>query len=140
MQPLLVAAAIAFRPGPGGCAKKEAAPEPVRAVRTIRRRQGNAPAAQEYAAEIRARTESRLGFRVGGKMLKPRGEPGRHGRGRPGAGAAGCEDLRLGQDSARAALAAAQSIRSGRGRLQALQGTARPGLHRRAELERRETA
>ena len=52
-----------------GCAPKEVAPEPVRAVRTLKVEAGTAQLERDYAAEIKARTESRLGFRVGGKLL-----------------------------------------------------------------------
>src|SRR5205085_11536114 len=52
-----------------GCAKTEPAPEPIRAVRTMTVSSEAAGGVQEYAAQIRARTESRLGFRVGGKLV-----------------------------------------------------------------------
>ena len=52
------------------CSKTETAPEPVRAVRTVTVSSQTAGGAYEYAGEVKARTESRLSFRVGGKMLK----------------------------------------------------------------------
>lgn len=54
----------------GACSRTEPAPEPVRAVRTITLSPQTAGGAYEYAGEVKARTESRLSFRVGGKMLK----------------------------------------------------------------------
>ena len=52
------------------CAKNEPAPEPIRAVRTVTVSTDAAGGVQEYAAEVKARTESRLGFRVGGKLVR----------------------------------------------------------------------
>jgi signal transduction histidine kinase len=45
------------------------APEPVRAVRTLTLGVDSAGGAHEYAAEVRARVESRLGLRVPGKLV-----------------------------------------------------------------------
>ena len=52
------------------CSKAPPADEPVRAVRTQVVGLGSAGVSHEYAAEIRARTESRLGFRGGGKLVR----------------------------------------------------------------------
>src|SRR5882757_8596924 len=52
------------------CSKTETAPDPVRAVRTVTISPQTAGGAYEYAGEVKSRTESRLSFRVGGKMLK----------------------------------------------------------------------
>ena len=61
--PLLLAAGLT------ACSRPAPAPEPVRAVRTLTVAAESAGGVHEYAAEVRARTESRLGFRVGGKMV-----------------------------------------------------------------------
>jgi len=53
-----------------GCSRQQPAAEPVRAVRVITVASDSAGMSHEYAAEIRARTESRLGFRVGGKITE----------------------------------------------------------------------
>ncbi len=58
---LLIAGLVACSPPP-------AAPEPVRAVRTMTVGLDRVGGAFEYAAEVRARTESRLGCRVAGKI------------------------------------------------------------------------
>ena len=50
-----------------GCSKAPSAPEPVRAVKTMVIAPASAGAAYEYAGEIRARVESRLGFREIGR-------------------------------------------------------------------------
>ena len=52
------------------CSKPAPAPDPVRAVRTVTVANTSAGGTHEYAAEVRARTESRLGFRVGGKIVR----------------------------------------------------------------------
>ena len=53
-----------------GCSRTEPAPPPVRAVKTMTVAGGESGATLEYAAEIRARTESVLGFRIGGKIAR----------------------------------------------------------------------
>ena len=87
------------------CTKPEPAPEPVRAVRTVVVQAGQASMAHEYAAEIRARIESRLGFRVAGKVTERLVQAGDAVR--PGQPLARLDpqDLRLGQEAAQAALA-----------------------------------
>ena len=52
------------------CSKQEPAPQPVRAVRTMTVGVASAGGVREYAAEVRARTVSRLSFRVGGKLVR----------------------------------------------------------------------
>lgn len=51
------------------CAKTEPAPEPVRSVKLMTVGPQSMVFAQEYAGDVRARSESRLGFRVAGKLL-----------------------------------------------------------------------
>ncbi|MDH4391562.1 MAG: efflux RND transporter periplasmic adaptor subunit [Aquabacterium sp.] len=91
------------------CSKPAPAPEPVRAVRTVTVQAGSANLLHEYPAEVRARAESRPAFRVGGKLVRRLVNVGDAVR----AGQALAEidpgDLRLGQDAARAQLAAAQA-------------------------------
>jgi len=61
----LIAAAMSL----AACSRQPAAPEPVRAVRTQVISGGEAATTLEFAGEVRARVESNLGFRVGGKMV-----------------------------------------------------------------------
>jgi len=90
------------------CSPKPAAEEPVRAVRTLTVGEQGGATLRDYAAEVRARTESRLAFRVGGKLLQRPVNAGDH----VGAGQMLAQldpaDLRLGQDAAQAALRAAE--------------------------------
>jgi membrane fusion protein, multidrug efflux system len=107
---LLVSAALCLAVfGLAGCAKKEAAPEPVRAVRTTTVSDSESVASHEYAAEIRARTESRLGFRVGGKLQSRSVNLGDAVKAGQVLAQLDPQDLRLGQEAARAAVAAAQT-------------------------------
>ncbi len=53
-----------------GCSRKEPDPEPVRAVKLLQVGQQPLQKERTYAAEIRARTEVQLGFRVGGKLVQ----------------------------------------------------------------------
>jgi RND family efflux transporter MFP subunit len=91
------------------CKPAPAAVEPVRAVRTWV--VGTVPVQpqQEFAAEVRARVESRLGFRVPGKLLERPAQLGQAVRAGQTLARLDPQDLNLGQDAARAALASAQA-------------------------------
>ncbi|MFZ5547546.1 MAG: efflux RND transporter periplasmic adaptor subunit [Pseudomonadota bacterium] len=141
-KPLFVASLVSLSLlGLAGCSRKEAPPEPVRAVRTTAVTGSQTMASHEYAAEIRARTESRLGFRVGGKLQSRAVNLGDAVR--PGQTLAqlDAQDLRLGQEAARAATAAAQTnldqVSADYKRFKELRDQ---GFIGAAELERRETA
>ena len=92
-----------------GCTKTETTPDPVRAVRTVVVAAQSAGGTSEYAGEVRSRTESRLGFRVGGKLVRRQAELGATVKAGQLLAQLDAQDLKLGQDSARAALAAAQA-------------------------------
>jgi len=100
---LTVAAALA------ACAKTETAPDPVRAVRTLTVSSQTAGGTYEYAGEVKARTESRLSFRVGGKMTKRLVDLGDMVKAGQLLAQLDAQDLRLGQDAARATVASAQA-------------------------------
>ncbi len=91
------------------CSRPEPAPEPVRAVRTMTLTADSAGSSQEFAAEIRARTESRLGFRVAGKMTSRPAEVGQRVRAGQVLAQLDPADLKLSQEAALAGLRAAQS-------------------------------
>ena len=91
------------------CSKPETAPEPIRAVRTMTVSAGAAGGTHEYAAEIRARTETRLGFRVAGKLTSRAAEVGQHVKAGQVLAQLDPVDLKLQQDAAQAGLRAAQS-------------------------------
>lgn len=91
------------------CSRHETAPEPVRAVRTMVVTAGTAGGSQEFAAEVRARTESRLGFRVAGKMISRPAQVGQQVKAGQVLAQLDAADLKLSQDAAQAGLRAAQS-------------------------------
>lgn len=92
-----------------GCSRPEPAPEPVRAVRTMTVGAETAAGSREFAAEIRARVESRLGFRVGGKMVSRSVEVGQHVAAGQVLARLDGTDLQLSQQASRAAVRAAQT-------------------------------
>lgn len=123
-----------------GCSKPETAPEPVRAVRTMTVSPQSAGASYEYAGEVRSRTESRLGFRVGGKIVRRAANVGDAVKAGQVLAQLDTQDLRLGQDAARAALGAAQAnfdqTAADQRRFKELRDQ---GFISSAELERRDT-
>ncbi|MGA0612726.1 efflux RND transporter periplasmic adaptor subunit [Caldimonas sp. KR1-144] len=122
------------------CSKAAPAPEPVRAVRTQTIAADSAGATHEYAAEVRARVESRLGFRVAGKVARRNVDLGDAVKAGQVLAQIDPQDLRLGQESAQAALAAAQAnFVQARADFQRYQELRAQGFIGAAELERRET-
>lgn len=103
--PLMLAAALAL----GACGKTEPAPDPVRPVLTQTVVPGAAAARDVYSGELRARHETDLGFRVGGKLVSRAVDAGaRVARGQVLA-RLDPEDAKLALQAASAQLAAAQS-------------------------------
>lgn len=123
------------------CSKPAAAPEPERAVRTQVVSAGQAAGRLEFAGEIRPRIESRLGFRVPGKLVARMVNLGETVK--PGQLLArlDSQDLTLGKAAAEAAVAAARTNRDQAGadykRFVELQ---QQGFISIAELERRDSA
>ena len=60
------------------CSKPVPVEEPVRAVKVVTVGVGTIHSGGEFAGEIKARVESRLGFRVGGKIVRRQAELGQH--------------------------------------------------------------
>ena len=92
-----------------GCGKKPVVEPPVRSVRTLVLAETGGALEREFAAEIRARTESRLGFRVGGKVNRRLVELGQTVTRGQVLAQLDPQDLQLGQEAARAGLAAAEA-------------------------------
>lgn len=138
---LLPAAAVVAAAALAACAKTEPAPEPVRAVRTMTVGADAVGGVQEYAAEVRARTESRLGFRVGGKLVRRAVDAGTVVKAGQVLAQLDPQDLRLSQDAARAALVAAQvNYDQTLADFKRYKDLRDQGFISSAELERRETA
>ncbi|HEY5799291.1 MAG TPA: efflux RND transporter periplasmic adaptor subunit [Burkholderiaceae bacterium] len=72
--PLVVTAGVVFTLA--GCSKPVEKTPDVRPVRVMQAAADNVGLQAEYAGEVRARVESRLGFRVGGKIVARRVEVG----------------------------------------------------------------
>lgn len=93
------------------CSKPVEKTEDVRPVRAIRLAAGNADIAAEFSGDVRARVESRLGFRVGGKIVARKVDVGTIvERGQP-LMQLDPQDLKLAQAQANAGLKAAESNR-----------------------------
>jgi RND family efflux transporter MFP subunit len=93
------------------CSKPAPTEEPIRAVKVVTVGLGSMQSGSEFAGEVRARVESRLGFRVAGKIIKRQVELGQ--RVKPGQVLAQLDpqDYKLSADAARAQLAAATTNR-----------------------------
>ena len=69
---------IAAMMGLAACSPPPAAQEPVRSVKVLQVGESALGSPTEYAGEVKARIESRLGFRVGGKLIARHVELGQH--------------------------------------------------------------
>ena len=139
--PPLLGLLLALATGLSGCSREPAEAEPVRAVRTLQLSPESAGRRFEFAAEVRARTESRLGFRVGGKIARrdvDLGDPVKAGQ---VLAQLDPRDLVLGREGARAALNSAQaSYNLAAADYKRYQELLAQGFISAAELERRDTA
>jgi multidrug efflux system membrane fusion protein len=140
-RPLPMALGLSLLALLAACSKPAPAPEPIRAVRTQKVSTESATAQQEYAGEIKARTETRLSFRVGGKLMSRAVNLGDEVKAGQVIAQLDPSDLKLGQDAAAAGLRAAQAnwdqVSADLKRYQELHGQ---GFIGGAELERRQTA
>jgi len=140
-RPLSMAAGLSMLAVLAACSRPEPAPEPVRAVRTQKVSTESATAQQEYAGEIKARTETRLGFRVGGKLMSRAVNLGDEVKAGQVIAQLDPSDLKLGQDAAAAGLRAAQANWDQvSADLKRYRDLFAQGFIGAAELERRETA
>lgn len=93
------------------CSKPVPADEPVRAVKLMTVGEDTQHASAEYAGEVRARVESRLGFRVAGKIIRRPVEPGQRVKAGAVLAQLDPQDYKLSVDAARAQLVAAGTNR-----------------------------
>lgn len=123
------------------CGKAPPPPEPIRAVRTVTVGAEVANAQLEFAAEVRARTESRLGFRVSGKMVQRSAEIGQRVRAGTALAQLDPQDLRLAQSAAKAATQAAQvNVELAEADLKRFRDLHAQGFVSAIEIDRRESA
>jgi RND family efflux transporter MFP subunit len=94
-----------------GCSRPAPQPEPLRAVKLVTVGQGPLHAQLEYAGEVRARVESRLGFRVAGKIVQRQAELGQRVKAGQVLAQLDPRDYELAAQAARAQVAAAQTQR-----------------------------
>lgn len=122
------------------CSPPPPAEAPLRAVRTLTVQPGQAGQTHEYAAEVRARVESRLGFQVPGKLVERMANLGDHVAAGRALARIDTRDLALGQQAARAAVQAAQvQVELNQADYQRYKDLRDKGFISSAELERRET-
>jgi RND family efflux transporter MFP subunit len=123
-----------------GCSRQEAVQEPVRSVKVLTVGGSDLNLQGEYSAEVRTRVESRLGFRVGGKLVQRQAEVGQRVSAGQALAQIDAQDYQLGAQAAVAQVAAAQTQRDLAGsdfkRYESLKAQ---NFISGAELERRET-
>ncbi|MSQ76527.1 MAG: efflux RND transporter periplasmic adaptor subunit [Rhodoferax sp.] len=93
------------------CSRPLPSPEPVRSVKLLTVGLEDMAASAEFAGEVRARVESRLGFRVAGKLVRRQAEPGQRVRAGDVLAQLDPQDYQLAADAGRAQLAAAATNR-----------------------------
>ena len=95
-----------------GCSRPAPPEEPVRAVKVMTVGISAFASNHEYAGDVRAQVESRLGFRVGGKLIKRQAELGQHVKAGQVLAQLDPQDYRLAFDAARAQVNAAATSRN----------------------------
>jgi RND family efflux transporter MFP subunit len=123
------------------CSQPEPPPEPIRAVRTITVGEASQGSSIDYAGDVRARIESRLSFRVAGKMVSRTVELGDAVQ--PGQVLARLDplDLKLGQEAARSGFEAARvTADQAAADYKRFKELREQGFISAAELDRRESA
>lgn len=106
-RPFFVVAALALVLS--ACSRQTPAPEPLRSVKLVTVGPQALGVQADYAAEIRARVESRLGFRVGGKLVQRPAEVGQQVKAGQLLAVIDGQDLQLAAQAALAQQAAAQT-------------------------------
>jgi membrane fusion protein, multidrug efflux system len=135
--PLLLIAAVVLV----GCSRPAIQEDPIRSVKLIRVDAQSLSAGPVYAADIRARTESRLGFRVGGKLIERPAEVGQRVAKGQLLAVLDAQDFQSGAQAAEAQVAAARNQRDQAGAdLRRFEALRDQGFISGAELERRQTA
>ena len=93
------------------CSRPAPPEEPVRSVKIVTVASGQIGSSAEYSGEVRARVESRLGFRVAGKLVRRQAEPGQRVRAGDLLAQLDPQDYQLAADAARAQVSAAVTNR-----------------------------
>jgi multidrug efflux system membrane fusion protein len=123
------------------CSKAEAPREPLRSVKLLTVAGSDLNLGGEYAAEVRARVESRLGFRVGGKLVQRPAEPGQRVAEGQLLALVDAQDFQLAAQAAQAQVSAAQSQRDlAAAEFKRFEALKAQNFISGAELERREAS
>jgi membrane fusion protein, multidrug efflux system len=139
MRTTLIVCVLASAAVLAACARPEPAPEPVRSVKLLTVGPSSLSAASEYAGEVRARVESRLGFRVGGKLVERPAEVGQRVKAGQLLARLDAQDLALSGQAAQAAVTAALTQRDlARADLERFKGLLAQGFVSQAEIDRRQ--
>ena len=93
------------------CTKPVPTEDPVRAVKLLTVQTGKMQSESEFAGEVRARTELRLGFRVPGKLVRRQAEVGQRVKSGDVLAQLDQEDFKLAIDTVQAQLDAATTNR-----------------------------
>ena len=123
-----------------GCSRPAPPEEPLRAVKITTVGVSTFDTEPEFSADVRARVESRIGFRVGGKLIRRQVDLGQHVNAGQVLAQLDPQDFKLATDAARAQLAAATTNRDiAASDLKRYQGLRDQNFISGADLERRET-
>jgi multidrug efflux system membrane fusion protein len=123
----------------GACSRPAPQPDPVRSVKLMTVAPEAVSTSTEYAGEVRARVESRLSFRVGGKLTARPAEPGQRVRAGQLLAQLDPQDLQLASTAAQAQVRAAQTQRDlAQADFQRFKALREQSFISSAELERRE--
>lgn len=138
-RPLGALSAVALACALAACSRPAPEPEPVRSVKLLEVGVGAVDAQLEYAGEVRARVESRLGFRVAGKLISRQVELGQQVKAGQLLAQLDAQDYRLAAEAARAQVSAATTQRDlAAADLQRYRALKAQNFISGAELERRE--
>lgn len=94
------------------CSKPAPPDEPIRAVRVVTVGAGNIQSVAEFAGEVRPRVESRMGFRVAGKLVRRQAELGQKVSAGQVLAQIDPQDYKLAADASKAQVALAQTNRN----------------------------
>jgi membrane fusion protein, multidrug efflux system len=107
----LLGLALSISVALAACSRPEAPQEPVRSVKVLTVAMEDPQSGHEFAGEVRARVESRLGFRVAGKVIRRQAELGQRVKAGQLLAQLDARDYQLAADAARAQVAAASTNR-----------------------------
>jgi membrane fusion protein, multidrug efflux system len=134
---LLLSAVLAL----SACSRTETPQEPVRTVKLMTVSAGALDGRSELAGEVRARTESRLGFRVGGKLVRRPAEVGQRVKAGDLLAELDAQDFALSSQAAQAQVSATQTQRDlAAADLKRFEDLRAQGFVSGAEIERRSAA